>query len=148
MTGSAQITFIVFFEMTFFGLMTLLGLAQSTGASDQLQFLMSIIFAPWPQFNGPNQPCTSNKFNFFCAVFGGDIVGATALIGDGIFYLGNMAFSFFTRMNAVGQVFSILFNPSIANSIVGIPFVSSILLGMFIILGIAAIMIIRGNPGA
>ncbi len=132
--------------MTFFGLMTLLGLAQSTGASDQLQFLMSIIFAPWPQFNGTNQPCTSNQFNFFCAVFGGDIVGATSLIANGIFYLGSLGFSFLTRMNAAGQVFAILFNPSIANSIVGIPFVSSILLGMFIILGLSMIMIIRGSP--
>lgn len=132
--------------MTFLGLMTLLGITLTSTTGDQLNFLLSVIFGAWPTFNSPSQPCNVNQFNLWCSVFGGDLIQATAFIGDGIFFIGTTAYSFLTRINAFGQIFFILFNPSIGGSVTGIPFVSFFLLGIQILILIYGITIIRGNP--
>ena len=134
---------ILFFDVIFLLMVTTFSAASSNGF-DLSQFTNQI-FAPWP--SAPLQQTIQNCawWDVACAIKNQATAGGLGVIGAGVVWFLQMAFSFFNRVIIFGNLITFLmFNPAITGS-GGVPFLPIIIVGLNVYVVWELIRTFRGS---
>lgn len=134
---------ILFFDVIFL-LMVLTFSAGSSAGFDLSQFTNQI-FAPWPA--APQQatigPCSWT--DIICNIKNQATAGGLGVIGAGVTWFLQMAFSFFNRIIVFGNLITFLmFNPALTGS-GGVPFLPIIIVGLNVYVVWEVVRTFRGS---
>ena len=134
---------ILFFDVIF--LLMVATFSAGSSSSFDLSFYTNQIFAPWP--TAPPLATVKNcSFgDVICAIQNQASAGGLGVIGGGVVWFLQMAFSFFNRVIIFGNLITFLmFNPAITGS-GGVPFLPVVIVGLNVYVVWELIRTFRGS---